>query len=870
MRAFAANGILALLLTYTSSGEHVESSTGKPHYAQREFGHCLLQSARQYIEETVQVTRASVEAGSLNGPVPKAVDSLNAIAEQAAALESEAVVQGESARQARASANQTDCSQVNSTEQEPCLALLHADGPEEVDPKVSNSTYWSWDQWSGYSFVNRVGKSISQLKHMVAGRLREGDTKAKSVAPRQHIKPLSFLGLLFLCVVLYPVLLMAVMVVLSGFVSACAPDKGCHLPPVPDEEPYEGSSPEGSGPVTSLARSTMAKSACSSSCSSSSSRPTVKPGLVQERRAAIQRQQESSGSDSDRSTAASTASQSSKILQEAAEQAQLRACSIDYSASVWSDSIWGKLCAFVPCTTLLVALAAVIASAWLCQREAFMVVIVLTSMFLLSTSAYMGTFSHFLHRDLKRNMAKAPSDFEGVHGEDGQLASSVVHWVVLPNYNEDLKVLSEAIQSIAESSIAKIQICLLLAMEEREHDCHAKADQLLAQFEDSFLYVKACFHPCGLANDPPGKASNNSWAFRELIGLVAAFKQDPESVVITIADADSMFHKLHFEYLSACFLDVEPHQRHYVIWQPAVFHMRNYHEQPSPVVVSTLVTAMAEGAVLADPNSVRFPYSTYSVPFKLAAAVGGWDAQWIAEDWHMGIKCYLFTFGRTQVRPLVMPVLNYTPHGNTWLETLWARWSQAKRHALGYTDVAYVFTVLPLLLRAIMREDRPRTSRFQDLVALLLTCMKVITRLINTHVLVAVLPLYMFSPPALRYMSPKMDQHVLDKMAIDVSWTLTFFTGIAMLVYAVKFQGIYDTLKEQIEPVSSGKTYWRSLFSRDCTHVLYLIVCLVFVGPFYFPLIGVATWLAAFKCMVSKTFDYEVALKPTSKAEKAK
>eukprot|EP00971_Amphidinium_carterae_P046460 915073-Amphidinium_carterae.1 len=34
-------------------------------------------------------------------------------------------------------------------------------------------------------------------------------------------------------------------------------------------------------------------------------------------------------------------------------------------------------------------------------------------------------------------------------------------------------------------------------------------------------------------------------------------------------------------------------------------------------------------------------------------------------------------------------------------------------------------------------------------------------RLVNTHVLVAVLPLYMFSPPALRYMSPKMDRLVL-------------------------------------------------------------------------------------------------------------
>eukprot|EP00971_Amphidinium_carterae_P148614 2946463-Amphidinium_carterae.1 len=54
------------------------------------------------------------------------------------------------------------------------------------------------------------------------------------------------------------------------------------------------------------------------------------------------------------------------------------------------------------------------------HSEAFMVVIVMTSMFLLSTSAYMGTFSHFLHRDLKRNIAKVeaserPTHISGLH-----------------------------------------------------------------------------------------------------------------------------------------------------------------------------------------------------------------------------------------------------------------------------------------------------------------------------------------------------------------------------------------------------------------------------------------------------------------------
>lgn len=123
-----------------------------------------------------------------------------------------------------------------------------------------------------------------------------------------------------------------------------------------------------------------------------------------------------------------------------------------------------------------------------------------------------------------------------------------------------------------------------------------------------------------------------AYAFKQLCAAAPGH----ENVVLTIADADSEFGRGYFESLSCQFAAEGPGV--YKIWQSPVFHMKNYHRQPAPVVVGTMFTSMQELAGLSDPNAVRFPYSTYSLPMALAKEVGGWDVEWISEDYHMGIK----------------------------------------------------------------------------------------------------------------------------------------------------------------------------------------------------------------------------------------
>jgi len=64
-------------------------------------------------------------------------------------------------------------------------------------------------------------------------------------------------------------------------------------------------------------------------------------------------------------------------------------------------------------------------------------------------------------------------------------------------------------------------------------------------------YVMATYHPPGLPNEMPGKASNTRWAAQRLWAFMEKEGLPEERVILTVADADSDFHavrKLRFPH----------------------------------------------------------------------------------------------------------------------------------------------------------------------------------------------------------------------------------------------------------------------------------------------------------------------------------
>lgn len=438
----------------------------------------------------------------------------------------------------------------------------------------------------------------------------------------------------------------------------------------------------------------------------------------------------------------------------------------------------------------------------------------------------------------------------------------VTHFVILPNYKEDREVLRLAIQSIARSTIALKQIGLVLAMEEREKGSKEKADSLLDEFRARFRYTLATYHPPGLPGETPGKSSNTKWAAnRVLEEFMPANQVAMNSTIFTVADADSEFHREYFPCLTYQFVmngggtEGQTPERYLTIWQPPILHMKNYLTQPALVRLASYVTSQHELANLADPNATRVPYSTYSISAELASAVKGWDPDWISEDWHMALKCFLSTQGRVKVSPIFLPILNYAPEGDSLYGTLMARWDQAKRHALGYSELVYWAFHFGRVYGSV--ESGSERLYF---------CWRAFFlwfKLLMIHLVMATL--WIIGPINGLMIKWFCEHEEPSELTIN-SWTF-LINCVCQSISLLSFNSVfivsvvlYERVKDRVDGTDDPNLSVR--WKKPVLHVITVMLQSFCFLPFFFFFAAAAEWVAAVKCAFTHKFDYVVAAKP--------
>lgn len=525
---------------------------------------------------------------------------------------------------------------------------------------------------------------------------------------------------------------------------------------------------------------------------------------------------------------------------------------------------WAFFCCSVPS---IMVFGIPITVVWLSRsypQEIVTALTLVTSVFVFVNGSYMLLFAG--RGMLEISMAQEADCSRSLEEPEEQ----VRHWVILPNYKEDIPILCTALQSVADSEIAKSSIGIVLAMEAREDDAREKAETLRRSFQHKFRAITIAHHPANLPNDPPGKASNTAWAFKELCRAMKS-KEEMSRTIITVADADSEFSPGYFASLSRQFMHAGEEERYKKIWQSPVFHVKNYHRLPPPVMVGTIFTGMQELAALSDPNAFRLPYSTYSLSMDLARQVGGWDPEWIAEDYHMGIKCFIMTLGQTSVEPVLLATTNYVPEViGSWWGTCKARWTQAKRHALGFSDMSYYFMMLPLVFRYLSQthvESEPkevhressRALRAYSFLKMVTYGSCLLTRLVNCHVVIGVLSTYgvmEFLLKALMLMEFPEERNI-GLLTIHLG-NLPFYLMMAGMLGTAMCTSIflfaYEFLKHRMEGEPTHSHWF--------IHWVKLLVSVGLFAPFYFLFLGIAIWQAAIAVLTRSSFEYEVAPKP--------
>jgi hypothetical protein len=154
----------------------------------------------------------------------------------------------------------------------------------------------------------------------------------------------------------------------------------------------------------------------------------------------------------------------------------------------------------------------------------------------------------------------------------------------------------------------------------REPNVQEKAEELMEEYRLKFKFVMATYHPPGLPNEMPGKASNTRWAAQRIWAFMKSEGIDEDRVIFTVADADSDFHTVYFEALTHKFTSMssDKAKREVTIWQPPIMHYKNYHSQPAVVKLCSLFVTQHELANLSDQSATALPYSTYRYHLSLS------------------------------------------------------------------------------------------------------------------------------------------------------------------------------------------------------------------------------------------------------------
>lgn len=284
--------------------------------------------------------------------------------------------------------------------------------------------------------------------------------------------------------------------------------------------------------------------------------------------------------------------------------------------------------------------------------------------------------------DWQQHASKLP-DFE-----------KTTHIAIIPNYQEPLYKLRETVVSLAQQSFPTKQIFVVLAMEKREKDAKEKADALIKEFKETFGGIFATYHP-DISGEVKGKSSNEAFAAKTADRLLAKNKKfDPLFATISSVDADSIFDKQYFAYLTFKFL--RDNKRYNKFWQSANVTYSNFWHVPAPVRVASFFGSLVRTGLLIQGDRLIIN-STYSASFLMIKKIGFWDTDVIPEDYRIFFKAFFMLKGNVWVEPIFLKTFMDAPRSSTYIKSLKNKYNQERRWSWGVSDdplfIKWWFTV---------------------------------------------------------------------------------------------------------------------------------------------------------------------------------
>jgi len=316
-------------------------------------------------------------------------------------------------------------------------------------------------------------------------------------------------------------------------------------------------------------------------------------------------------------------------------------------------------------------------------------------------------------------------------------SQAVQHLIVMPNFQEEEEMMVQTLEALSQA-VGSEDFRVVLAMEAREGPiAQEKARRLKHRFACRFARVLVSTHPDNLMerhadgsvdNEVVGKAANLkwavAWAYQELSRKEPALELS--SVLLTIADADCIFHPAYFGHVLSDYWKLRQQndgQHFWTMWQAPKLPFRHYYNTSAISRVLAYMNAVCEfggvsGLLI---GGQHLPHSAYTLPLQLALNASAWEGDVVTEDHHCFMKCFFFSLyvaatssssspgaieghagtvpggdciGRgdchLQLRPVFLPIKSTSIRAADNMKQVHAEaWQQARRRAQGVAEISY-------------------------------------------------------------------------------------------------------------------------------------------------------------------------------------
>lgn len=287
-----------------------------------------------------------------------------------------------------------------------------------------------------------------------------------------------------------------------------------------------------------------------------------------------------------------------------------------------------------------------------------------------------------LRTDFRSMLKSLPGDEHDIHWKE------VYQVVMFATFREELDTLLPSVQSVIESDWPKEKTIIVLAGEESDAErLEHNANFLKEKFKGKYFDFIVTKHPSDIIGEVRGKGAGSAWSGRRLSEYVAKNGLDESRMLVTIADADTRFHRQYFNAI--CYEFIRNPNRHRRTYQPIPLYCNNIWYAPTISRLAAWGSSFWQMIEASRPWRL-INFSTHAYSLKMLREMNYWATDVVNEDSRQFWRAYFAFEGDHKAVPIYVPIYMDAVIGENFYVSMGNLYKQKRRWAYGVEHLPYI------------------------------------------------------------------------------------------------------------------------------------------------------------------------------------